>query len=286
MSEQSFDPARFKAEERKAWGANAAGWTRWWETLDRAGRPVAERLVELANIGPGHRVLDIATGIGEPAATAARKVGPNGRVVATDTAPEMLAFGRERAARLGLDNIEFREADAESLAIDEDGFDAVLCRWGLMFLPNLEAALKRVYQLLKGGGWFATAVWGPASEVPISWRAAGAIRLLAQLPSPPPGTPDPFRLADTKILERALEAEGFHDLRVEHLQVTFEFQSADAFVDFRVDLWQALRETLVSKPRELGDKIRTAIRDAARPYAAADGSVRIANHGICVAAQK
>jgi ubiquinone/menaquinone biosynthesis C-methylase UbiE len=83
--------------------------------------PLSERLLELAEVGPGDRVLDIATGIGEPAVTTARRVGPEGRVLATDIAPGMLEIGRERAAELGLDNVEFWEADAEALELPASG---------------------------------------------------------------------------------------------------------------------------------------------------------------------
>jgi ubiquinone/menaquinone biosynthesis C-methylase UbiE len=81
----------------------------------------------LAAIQPGYRILDIATGIGEPAVTAVRKVSPTGQVVATDLSPQMLAIGKERAAELGPTNIEFHEMDADALDFPENSFHAVLC---------------------------------------------------------------------------------------------------------------------------------------------------------------
>jgi len=284
MSDQSS--ARLKLEQRKGWDASAPGWARWWPTLERGGGIVSERLVELAKLAPGNRVLDLATGIGEPAATAARKVGPSGRVVATDQSPEMLAFARERTAALGLHNLEFVEADAESLSIAEDGFDAALCRWGLMFLPDFEAALARVHQLLKNGGWFATAVWGPAAEVPMVSIADDEVRALAALPAPIPDSLGPLRLADTTILEQALRKTGFRDLCVERVAVNFEFASSEQFVEFREQVSASFRAMLTSKPRDLQDRIRAAIRNAAARYAGPDGMVRMSNLSICIAAQK
>ena len=132
--------------------------------MERAGQHVSQRLVELARVESGERVLDIATGSGEPAVTAARKVGPAGLVVATDQSPAMLDLARERAAALGLRNMKFVETSAEELAVDERDFDATLCRWGLMFVGDLDAAVRRIRQLLAPGAHFATAVWGPSQK--------------------------------------------------------------------------------------------------------------------------
>jgi tRNA A58 N-methylase Trm61 len=84
---ESFDPQEQEARRRNV---AASGWARWWEVWERAAQPVSDRLVELAGITAGHSVLDLATGLGEPAITAARRVGPRGRIIATDCSPDML----------------------------------------------------------------------------------------------------------------------------------------------------------------------------------------------------
>jgi len=102
MESKAIDPVDFREAQHKHWDSAAVGWNEWSEFNDRADRHISERLVELAGVRPGSRVLDIAAGYGEPALTAAREAGPEGRVVATDISAEMLAFGRERAAAAGL----------------------------------------------------------------------------------------------------------------------------------------------------------------------------------------
>lgn len=99
--------------------------------------------------------MDVAAGYGEPTLTAAKRAGAQGGVVATDISAEMLAFGRERAAAAGLENIEFIESDAASLRFPEAGFDAALSRWGIIFEPDGEAAAARVGSFLKPGGRMA-----------------------------------------------------------------------------------------------------------------------------------
>ncbi|MGI0042522.1 MAG: methyltransferase domain-containing protein [Nitrososphaeraceae archaeon] len=125
----TLDSKQYKEAERQSWDSAAAGWQKWWEPIERGAEKVSRRLIELAEIKPGSRVLDIATGIGEPAITAANQVGKNGYILATDISPQMLTIGKERAASLGILNvIEFREGDVETIELQSSTFDAVLCR--------------------------------------------------------------------------------------------------------------------------------------------------------------
>ena len=143
-SSSSFDGEQFKVSQRQSWDSAALGWKEWWQTLEVAAQKVSDRLVELAEIKPDQKVLDIATtGIEEPAVIAARKLvglsgsinkindneNNTGHVLATDISTEMLTVAKQRAAALGLqDVIEFREADAEMLKLPNSSFDVVLCR--------------------------------------------------------------------------------------------------------------------------------------------------------------
>src|ERR1700730_9367043 len=217
MSEKVVDPQEVKNEQRRGWDAAAAGWKRWWPVFERSAQQVSDRLVELANVGPGARVLDVATGNGEPALTAARRVGASGRVIATDQSAGMLAIARDRAAALGAVKVEFREIDGEALTIPERDFDAIVCRWGLMFMPDVKGALREIYQRLLAGGRLATAVWATADKMPLTTIGAEAVRKIAGLPPPPPDALGPLRLADESMMRGMLAAAGFKDITVERM---------------------------------------------------------------------
>ena len=148
-SSQAFDPAEFKRNIRTEWRSAAAGWRKWLQVVEaeEGGQRHSAKLVELAELQVGASVLDVGGGYGEPSLTAARVVGPQGRVVCTDISPEMLAVARERAADAGLANVEFVARDAEELEFDEESFDAVLSRATLMFLPDVAGTLKRTPRL-------------------------------------------------------------------------------------------------------------------------------------------
>ncbi|MFQ5796398.1 MAG: class I SAM-dependent methyltransferase [Candidatus Bipolaricaulia bacterium] len=286
MSKESFDPNQYKAGQRQEWDAAAVGWKKWWEVIERGGQRATDRLLELAHIEPGHRVLDIATGIGEPAVTAARQVGSKGRVVATDQSPQMLAIARERATELGLQNIEFREMDAEALDFPENSFDAILCRFGLMFFPNLDRALASMRNLLTPGGRLVASVWDAPDKVPMVSLTFGVTGKILQLPPPPEGIPGPFSLADSTGLEQKLRQAGFTDVRSEWQTFTLELPSAEAYTNFIQDIAAPVNALLADRPAELQQEIWQAITDAAQAYAAADGSISMPNVAICVVGQR
>ena len=284
MSDTPIDFDRIRREQREFWNNAAPGWKQMWTGLDRAAQHVSDRLVELARIKQGNRVLDIATGSGEPGLTAACKVGAEGLVIASDQSPAMLDLARERAAALGLHNVRFVETDAESLAVNERNFNAAICRWGLMFVPDLDAVSRRIAQLLVAGGTFATSVWGPAEKVPMITAGDEQVRALANLPAPPPEAPSPIKLADTRPLERALADAGFKDVRVELINVRFEFESPEAFTELRRAMSTPFRTMLEKQTPELRRKILDALTDAARKFADASGRVRMDNQAICISA--
>ncbi|HVN29942.1 MAG TPA: methyltransferase domain-containing protein [Candidatus Binataceae bacterium] len=284
MSNQSFDVERFKRDSRTSWDGAAAGWEKWWPLFERSAQAVSNRLVELARIKPGDRVLDIATGTGEPAITAARAVGPNGRVIGVDHSAGMLDVARRRAQSLGLKNVEYREGDAASLKEAAASFDAILCRWGLMFVPDLAAAARGIKEALKPGAWLATAVWDKGEKVPMITLAGPQVRELLGIAPPPAGTPNPMSLADTGILERALTGAGFRDFKVEPMNVRFEFDSPQQFLQSRRDISYDFRNAMASQPPEMQRKLEEIVIREAQAYLGADGKLRLDNQTLLISA--
>jgi SAM-dependent methyltransferase len=277
MSTQPFDPARYKAGQRREWDTAAPGYKDWGLVLGPEFQPVSERMMELANIQLGQRVLDVATGPGEPAVTAAHRVGPSGHVIATDLSPQMLALGREWVAELGLQNIDFREMDAEALELPEQSFDIILCRFGLMYLPDPQAALERMHKLLVPGGRLVAAVWGPPQKVPfIRWLMEMAIRVL-QVPAPPPQMPGPFSLADPRRLEQILTRADFTAVYTEPMMLTLEWASVDDYIRFQQAILTGFNTMLAKFPAEQQAAVWRAIAEVAGQSTTPDGRCRTEN---------
>lgn len=286
MTTPTFDPDQYKTGQRKDWSDAAAGWREWWQTIETGLGPLSERLVELAEVGTGDRVLDIATGIGEPAVTAARRVGPEGRVLATDIAPGMLEVGRERAAELGLDNVEFREADAEALELPGERFDAILCRNGLQFLADPGAALERIRAALVADGRLAAAVWARSERTPFVTLAVNTVARELELSPPAPGTPGPLSLGDEDTLEERLREAGFADVRSERMTVNVEFAFAAEYAQFMRAVSAPLNKLLADKPSKRQEEVWNAIARAAEAHADADGSVSMPGELILVVGRR
>ena len=288
MASSTFDPNQFKTDQRQDWDSVAQGWKTWWEPIQIGAQKLSRRLVELAKIKSRQRVLDIATGIGEPAMTAAKAVGASGQVMATDISGQMLAIAKERAASLGMQEIiEFKEGDAENLELQSSSFDAALCRWGLMLLPNLDRALIKVHRSLVQGGRFAAAVWADAPKVPIISLAMRIIGEQVQVAALLPGTPNPFSLADTKRLRNYFGEAGFRDVHIETVIVRFEFASGEDYSHYCQAVSAPARMALSKETEEKKEDIwRKVAEEAARNYGVSDGQIRMNNESICVVGTK
>ena len=212
---------------------------------------------------PGSRVLDVAAGYGEPALTAARKAGPDGRVVATDISAEMLAFGRERAAAAGLGNVEFVQSDACSLDFPHASFDAAVSRWGIIFEPDAEAAASRIRGFLKPGARIAISSWGEPDEVPFLSLPMRTTRERFNLPPPPAGTPGPLSRPTPAALGGLLEGGGFSDVAVEQAEVVFEFDSPERFTAYVRAISAPIRAMIEQHAGEAQEAAWDAITQAA-----------------------
>jgi enediyne biosynthesis protein CalE5 len=280
---------QYKEAQRQGYNSVAAAWHKWWKTIERATEAVSRRLVELAEIKPGSKVLDIATGIGEPALTAAKQVGKSGHVLATDISPQMLSFAKQRAISLGLqDVIEFKEGDAETIYLPHSTFDAALCRWGLMLIPDPKAGLSNVYKSLVNGGHFATAVWASPDKVPFIFVPMNTVLKETNSPPPPPGTPGPFSMSDQNSLKNFYVTSGFIDPAIERMNVVFDFDSSDDFMTFSIEHGgPALQKMLADQTNERREEIFKAISKAAEKYADnTTGKVRLENDAILIVGRK
>lgn len=285
MSKVNFDPEAFKINQKNSWDSVAAGWQKWWKTIENGAQTVSDKMVELAQIRAGQRVLDIATGIGEPAITAGKIVGQEGHVTATDISQEMLAIGQERARSLGLqDFMDFVQSDAENLKLKtDDKFDAILCRWGLMFLPNLDTALSNIYDKLVSGGRFAAAVWSEPSKVPfISLSMDTARKHLGALPGQ--GLPGPLSLADVESLKKSFQKAGFVDIQTEKIPVTFDFDSAEDYTKFNQDIVAPIRTILSKETETKKQQVWNDVTEQAKlKYTDPDsGRAKFVNEAICI----
>ena len=277
MEAKQIDPTEFRDGQRQQWNKAATGWRKYSEFIDAAASGVSTRLVELADVQPGSRVLDVAAGYGEPALTAAKVVGDDGSVVATDISAEMLAYGRERASDAGLANIEFIESGVADLDFPAESFDAALSRWGIIFDPDGEGSAARVRGFMKPGAKLAISSWGPPDRSPFLGIPVKTVMDRLNVPPPPPGTPGPLSRPTPEAIGGLLEGGGFKDVEVEETTVTLQWSSAEEFTTFVREIAPPITAMMADHPQDAQDETWAAITDAVGPHAGDDGSLTLEN---------
>ena len=285
----TFNPKHFKEGQRQGWNNVADGWLKWWKITETAGENLTKRLIELAKIKQGSKVLDIATGIGEPSITAAKLVGKNGHVLAIDISPQMLAVAKQRSISRGLqDLIDLREGDAETTDLPSSTFDAALCRFGLMFLPSVKDGLSNIHKSLVDDGRFAAAVLASPEKVPFISLPFNI--LLKETNSSPPSqnAPGPFSLADEKLLKEYFADAGFKDMVIERQDMIFNFKSAEEFTNFVCETASPVQVMLSNQSEERRKEILKAITEAAANNFVNKNSdsISVRNEAICIVGTK
>ena len=267
----TFDPEVFKRTTEQQWQKAADAWHRWDPVLQTWLGPATERMLEVARIGPGSRVLDIASGCGEPALSAAARVGPTGYVLATDIAANMLAYADREAGRRGYESFETRVMDGEHLDLTDGTFDAVLSRVGLIYFPDRARALAEIKRVLVPGGRVSAAVYSTPERNRFFSIPVSIIRREAGLPPPSPAQPGPFSLGGPGVLDRVLQDAGFADVEVHSVPSPLRLASAAECVRFERESFGALHQMLSGLSAERQDAVWREIEQELRQFEGAGG---------------
>lgn len=231
----------------------AAAWRRGEAVRARAEGPATELMLDLAGVGLGSRVLDLGAGTGEQTLAAAGRVGPIGRVLATDIAADMLESAAEAARQAGLSNVETRLMDMQALDLESDAFDAAISRNGLQFVAELNTSLAEVRRVLRSGGKLAASVFSTPERNPFPAIPSTIARRRLSLP-PEPGKM--FALGAPGLLESAYRATGLRDVTVRAVELRWQLGSAAEALRYREAASPPLRELLA----RFGDEERQSVR--------------------------
>jgi len=205
-------------EVAQTWESASAGWTHWEMHLVGAFWPVTLRMLRAANLSPGMHVLDVGSGIGDPALAAAQWVGPDGSVCMTDLSAGMLATARDRARAYGLTQVTAQVGAVEDLNLPAGHFDVVLARFSIMFFPNIPGGLTKLRESLRPGGRLVAAVWTPPEINEGFALPSRVVRDMVEIPASDPDAPGPFRLSGDGELALALHEAGFREVTVDEVQ--------------------------------------------------------------------
>jgi ubiquinone/menaquinone biosynthesis C-methylase UbiE len=256
----------YRAASYQVWQAMAAGWDRERSWLWEASHAVSEGMLRGLRPEPGDTVLELAAGTGETGFAAARAIVPEGRLISTDFAPEMVAAARRASERLGLANVEHREMDAERMDLDDDSVDGVLCRWGYMLMADPATALAETRRVLRDGGRVSLSVWGAAERNP--WASVPARALMEHTGAPPPNPTDPgiFAMADPGRVRSLVQDAGFAEPQLDEVEVRWRFSDFDAYWRYVTELAGGIAMVLQAMPESDREAVRETVERAAGEY--------------------
>lgn len=263
-----FDPVAYKETTRVQWQDAADAWHRYDPIFDRWLGGATEAMLDLARVGPGSRVLDIAAGSGGQTIAAARRAGEGGAVLATDISSNILDRAAAAARAAGLANVATRVMDGERLEVEPGSFDAAVSRLGLMYLPDKVGALEQARAALRPGGRYAAVVFAEPDRNRFFSVPVAIIRERAELPPAAPGLPGPFSAA---ALGDLLEDAGFADIEVRRVDAPLRLPRAADCMRLERDSFGALHQMLARLTPAEQDEVWDEIGRALREFEAADG---------------
>jgi SAM-dependent methyltransferase len=259
------------------WRSVAAGWERQRSLFWDSTHVVSERLVELLDPRPGETMLELAAGPGDTGLFAARSLAPGGHLVSTDFAQEMVDAARRRAAELGLGDelVSFGLEDMTSLSFDDGSFDGVVCRWGLMLVPDIPAAASEIARVLRPGGRAALAVWADPDDNDWMTAAGRSALELGLAERPDADAPGPFRLSLDGLLAEVLREAGLRIELIEDVELTWRVPSLAGWWDVARDTARSLALILENATDEQAEAVRAGGERRLEQYVQPDGSLAV-----------
>lgn len=281
----NLDPIQFIEMQRKDWNRVSSAWEKWDAWLNIRMEPCSRHLLEMARVSSGHFILDLGSGTGHPAISAAQLVGPTGHVTGVDLAEKMLEVARRKAAKLGLKHVTFQEADVSSLGFEAGWFDAITSRFCLMFLPQLDRTLQEMYRVLKPGGKVAVAVWAAKEKNPYITLPMGILKEFVEMPPMDPSVPGIFYLERPGDLLGRMKTAGFTDLREEEIPIEGVFSSGKEYLECLREMAAPLQGMFEKIPQEKRAAAEDKMIQAAERFRRG-GEVRIPGVALAVSGIK
>ena len=275
---------QIRDQQQATWDKFSAGWKRWDTLVLNWLAPVGTELLNGAQLQVNSYVLDIASGTGEPALSAAAKC-PEGKVMMTDLAEQMLAIAKENAARRGLRNVEARQCDAGALPFADNTFDAVTARFGFMFFPDVLSSARECARVAKAGARVCTAVWNVPDKNPWATIIMGTITKIMGLPAPPPGAPGLFRCAAPGYMAGVFREAGLKNVTEKEVAVPVQFDNPEQYFTFMNEIAPPVVAGMAKADEGSRAKIKEAVI-ALASQSSAGGKTRLNGSAIVVCGEK
>lgn len=280
--EQQLEEIR--EQQKASWNKFSPGWKKWDDLMMDFLQPMGDEIIKLLRLKDTDTVLDIAAGTGEPGLTIA-KIVTNGKVVITDLSDDMLEIAGENAMLKGIKNIETLACDVCELPFEDNTFDAISCRFGFMFFPDMLLAAKEMQRVLKPGGRIATSVWnGPEKNFWVT-AAMGTINRNMELPPTPPGSPGMFRCAKDNQMVELFQQAGFVNVSQREVTGKLKSNTTDVYWNMMTEVAAPFVAALSKADDAMKEKIRKEVYQLVNERYP-DGNVQIDSSALVIYGEK
>lgn len=275
---------QIRDQQKESWNRFSQGWKKWNDLTMDFLKPAGDEIIRSLNLKNDATVLDVASGIGEPGLTIAEML-PGGKVISTDLAENMVEMAGEMANKRGVRNFESRVCDVSELPFEDNTFDAVSCRFGFMFFPDMFLAAKEMVRVLKPGGRLAVAVWNVPEKNFWVTAIAGTINKNMDLPAPPPDAPGMFRCAKSGLIQDLFRQAGLKNTSETEVAGKLNCGTADVYWDMMTEVAAPFVAALSKADDTTKAKIKNEVFDLIRQKYP-DGNVVIDSSALVIAGEK
>jgi SAM-dependent methyltransferase len=266
----------YREQSRRRWATTAPGWEAGAGPFNRAAMPVSSRMIDAIAPHPGQQLLELATGTGDTGLLAAELVRPGGAVTLSDFVPEMLSAAQRLAAERGVDNVRFRQIDADlPFDIEAASMDGVLSRWGYHLLADPEVALRETRRVLRPGGCVALSAWTAPEENPWSALPIAALVERGLLQPADPTAPGQFAWAQEGVIADHLDRAGFVEHGMEAVDFTQRFPSVEVWWDSQVRRSMRTADAASGIDAATRAELLAGLAEAAAPWTGPDGELAL-----------
>ena len=251
---------KIRNQQKETWNNFSPGWRKWDDIVMNFLSPIGKEMIRLIHPQDEQLILDIAGGTGEPGLSIAKKLR-KGKVVITDIAAGMLEIAKENASRRGITNVDTVVCDVSELPFDDNSFDAITCRMGFMFFPDMELAAREMVRVLKPGGTITVSVWNTPEKNPWITVMTSIIQKHLQLPQQPPDAPGMFRGSMPGLVENIFRRAGLQNIGETQIDGKLYIDSATTFWIFHTEVAAPVGSTLNEVDERTRRKVRREVFD-------------------------
>ena len=247
-----------REQQKESWNKFSAGWKKWDDLTMDFLKPMGEEIIACINPSGSQKILDVASGTGEPGLTIAAMIS-NGKVILTDLAEDMLDIAKENADAMGISNIEIKVCDICNLPFAENSFDAISCRFGFMFFADMQIAANEMARVLKKDGKIATTVWNIPEKNFWVTATMGTIMKNIDLPPNPSGAPGMFRCCKPGLMVEIFKNAGLKNITEKEVTSKLKAGTVENYWAMMTEIGAPIVAALSKADDMLRVKIRTEV---------------------------